>query len=69
MSCPRCGEDLELDPDGGWCNECGQYWDLTVLKDFQEEEDDEDLREELQEDYQYFFELDAQDQSVLEGKS
>lgn len=42
MSCPKCGEELELDPDGGWCDECHEYWDLGNLKEHQEEEDETD---------------------------
>jgi endogenous inhibitor of DNA gyrase (YacG/DUF329 family) len=32
-NCPRCGEDLELDPDGGWCPKCETYWDNVDLDD------------------------------------
>jgi transposase len=30
-NCPRCGHELELDPDGGWCSHCQEYWDNVDL--------------------------------------
>ena len=33
MSCPACGEELDLDPDGGWCDNCKEYWDKDELKE------------------------------------
>jgi len=33
MSCPKCGNELELDPDGGWCPKCKDYWDKHELKE------------------------------------
>jgi len=30
------------DPDGGWCEECGEYWDINDLREHQKEEDAEE---------------------------
>jgi rubrerythrin len=30
--CPRCGELLELDPDGGYCTNCDTYYDKFDLE-------------------------------------
>ncbi len=38
-TCPKCGAVLELDPDGGWCPECEEYWDNVDL-DLEDDEDD-----------------------------
>jgi len=38
MDCPRCGRLLELDPDGGWCDSCGDYWDIYDLNEVAQEE-------------------------------
>ena len=39
MSCPKCGSKLELDPDGGYCPECDEYWDERDLEEKLKEEE------------------------------
>ena len=34
MSCPACGLDLDMDPDGGWCERCKSYWDMVDLEEW-----------------------------------
>jgi len=33
MSCPHCGGELEIDPEGGWCEFCGEYFPIDVLEE------------------------------------
>lgn len=44
MSCPRCGEEMRLDPDGGYCPICEEYWHMNdlieVWKELYDEDDD-----------------------------
>lgn len=37
--CPHCGEPLELDPDGGYCQRCGEYFENAELEEAAEEEE------------------------------
>lgn len=39
MSCPACGKDLDMDPDGGWCEKCQTYWSINELNDRWAEEE------------------------------
>lgn len=34
--CRKCGESLQLDPDGGWCASCEDYWDNVDLENEEE---------------------------------
>jgi len=37
MICPNCATELEMDPDGGYCPECDEYFPMDVLEEFLEE--------------------------------
>lgn len=39
MSCPRCSTMLDLDPDGGWCPQCKEYFPPDILMQYLEEDD------------------------------
>lgn len=36
--CQKCGTILELDPDGGWCPKCEEYWDKSDIRDHEMED-------------------------------
>jgi rubrerythrin len=38
LSCPRCGHLLDMDPDGGYCPNCDDYWPIADLAEHEEEE-------------------------------
>jgi len=39
MRCPKCGRILEMDPDGGWCRFCEEYFPMDILLERMEEEE------------------------------
>lgn len=39
MSCPKCGAPLDMDPEGGWCDKCQEYWPEDILEERRLEED------------------------------
>ena len=39
MSCPKCGKRLDMDPDGGWCDSCEDYFPMDILIERMEEEE------------------------------
>jgi uncharacterized Zn finger protein (UPF0148 family) len=41
--CPHCGDALEMDPDGGYCPSCEEYFSVETLQDYADEEDLADL--------------------------
>jgi hypothetical protein len=45
MNCPGCGSLLEVDDDGGYCDECDSWYELD---DFEDEDEDYEDEEELQ---------------------
>jgi len=37
--CGKCGTELEMDSDGGYCSVCEEYFPLDIIDDWRDEEE------------------------------